>query len=112
MRPRTAPADGQNEQPRDLVVRRAHGFEWAATWGFCSGPQPQANVKPGRDLERRLAGSSMDDQIYLDAPYLSIRWRSVPQILFAEWKGYATSAEFRAALLKGVQAIREHHAVG
>jgi hypothetical protein len=54
----------------------------------------------------------MDDQIYLDAPYLSIRWRSVPQILFAEWKGFATSAEFRAALLKGVQAIREHHVVG
>jgi hypothetical protein len=54
----------------------------------------------------------LDDQIYLDAPYLSIRWRSVPQILFAEWKGFATSEEFRAALLKGVQAIREHHVVG
>jgi hypothetical protein len=50
----------------------------------------------------------LDDQIYLDAPYLSIRWRGVPQILFAEWKGFATSEEFRAALLKGVQAIREH----
>jgi hypothetical protein len=54
----------------------------------------------------------MPDQVYLDEPYLSIRWRSVPQILYAEWKGYATSAEFRAALLKGVQAIREHHVVG
>jgi len=54
----------------------------------------------------------MDDQTYLDAPYLSIRWRSVPQILFAEWKGFATSEEFRAALLKGVQAIRDHHVVG
>jgi hypothetical protein len=54
----------------------------------------------------------MADQVYLDEPYLSIRWRSVPQILYAEWKGYATSAEFRAALLKGVQAIREHHVVG
>ncbi len=54
----------------------------------------------------------MDDQIYLDERYLSIRWRSVPQILYAECKGYATSAEFRAALLKRVQAIREHHVVG
>jgi hypothetical protein len=54
----------------------------------------------------------MGDQIYLDEPYLSIRWRSVPQILYAEWKGYATSEEFRAALMKGVQAIREHHVVG
>jgi hypothetical protein len=27
-------------------------------------------------------------------------------------KGFATSAEFRAALLTGVRAIREHHAIG
>jgi hypothetical protein len=36
----------------------------------------------------------LDDQIHLDAPYLSIRWRGVPQILFAERKGFATSDEF------------------
>jgi hypothetical protein len=52
------------------------------------------------------------DEVYLDEPYLSIRWRSVPQILFAEWKGFATSAEMRAALLTGVRAIRERHVVG
>jgi len=54
----------------------------------------------------------MDDETYLDEPYLSIRWRSVPQILYAEWKGFATSAEYRAALLTGLRAIREHHVVG
>jgi hypothetical protein len=43
---------------------------------------------------------------------LSIRWRAVPRILYAEWKGFATSPEFRAALLTGVRAIREHHVVG
>jgi hypothetical protein len=48
----------------------------------------------------------------MDEPYLSIRWRAVPQILYAEWKGFATSPEFRAALLTGVRAIREHHVVG
>jgi hypothetical protein len=63
-------------------------------------------------LEPKVALSPINDQIYLDEPYLSIRWRSVPQILFAEWKGFATSAEFRAALLKGVHAIRDHHVVG
>jgi len=52
------------------------------------------------------------DQIYLDEPYLSIRWRSVPQILYAEWKGYATSSEFRAALMTGVRAIRERNVTG
>ena len=52
------------------------------------------------------------DETYLDEPYLTIRWRSVPQILYAEWKGFATSAEMRAALLTGVRAIREQHVVG
>ena len=54
----------------------------------------------------------MDDEIFLDEPYLSIRWRAVPKILYAEWKGYATSVEFRAALLTGVRAIRDRHVVG
>jgi hypothetical protein len=52
------------------------------------------------------------DETYLDEPYLSIRWRAIPQILYAEWKGFATSDEYRAALLTGVRAIREHHVVG
>lgn len=52
------------------------------------------------------------DEVYLDEAYLTIRWRSIPQILYAEWKGFATSAEFRAALLTGVRAIHERHIVG
>lgn len=54
----------------------------------------------------------MDDETYLDEPYLSIRWRATPKILYAEWKGFATSAEFRAALLTGVRAIRSRQVVG
>ena len=41
----------------------------------------------------------VDDEIFLDEPNISIRWRAVPKILYAEWKGFATSAEFQAALL-------------
>lgn len=51
------------------------------------------------------------DEIYLDEPNISIRWRSTPQLLYAEWKGFATSAEFRSALLTGVRAMRERHVV-
>ena len=50
-----------------------------------------------------------EDETYLDEPYLSIRWRGAQQILYAEWRGFATSAEFRAALLTGVRAMRERH---
>ena len=53
-----------------------------------------------------------DDETFLDEPYLSIRWRAIPQILYAEWKGFATSAEFRSALLVGLRAIRERHVRG
>ena len=56
--------------------------------------------------------ATADDETYLDAPYLSIRWRAIPQILYAEWKGFATSEEFRSALLIGLRAIREHHVRG
>jgi hypothetical protein len=36
----------------------------------------------------------------------------VPRILYAEWRGYATSQEFREALLIGLGAIRERHVLG
>jgi hypothetical protein len=36
----------------------------------------------------------------------------VPRILFGEWKGYATSQEFRDALLTGLRAIRERRVAG
>lgn len=56
--------------------------------------------------------ATADDETYLDKPYLSIRWRAIPQILYAEWKGFATSDEFRSALLIGLRAIRERHVLG
>jgi hypothetical protein len=55
---------------------------------------------------------SIADETYLDEPYLSIRWRGVPQILYAEWRGFATSEEYRAALMTGLRAIRERHVLG
>lgn len=48
--------------------------------------------------------------VYVDEPYLTIRWDSVHHHVHSEWKAFANSAEFRAGLLKGVQAIRDHRA--
>jgi hypothetical protein len=76
----------------------------------CSSYTVNMTIDQAREALR--TPRSNDDETYLDAPYLSIRWRSVPQILYAEWKGFATSAEFRSALLTGVRAIREHDVVG
>ena len=73
---------------------------------------PAYTVSVTVDKVAEPASRPWDDETYLDEPYLSIRWRSIPQILYAEWKGFATSSEFRAALLTGVRAIRERHVVG
>jgi hypothetical protein len=70
------------------------------------------DIQIGNVYTLSMSIAKTGDEVYLDAPYLSIRWRSIPQILFAEWKGFATSAEFRGALLTGVRAIRERHVVG
>ncbi|MDQ6722442.1 MAG: hypothetical protein M3003_16845 [Candidatus Dormibacteraeota bacterium] len=48
--------------------------------------------------------------VYVDEPYLSIRWDSVHQRVHSDWMAFANSA-VRASLLKGVRAIRDHRAV-
>ena len=51
------------------------------------------------------------NDVYVDEPYVSIRWDSVHQHVHSEWKGFANSEELRAALLKGLQAIIDNHAI-
>lgn len=60
-------------------------------------------------VEPAPAHGAREDETYVDEPYLSIRWRGVPRMLYAEWKGYATSAETKAAMMTALRAIRERH---
>lgn len=46
----------------------------------------------------------------MDETYLSIRWDSLHQHVLSEWRTFATSAELRTGLLKGIKAIRDHRA--
>jgi hypothetical protein len=50
------------------------------------------------------------DGVYVDEPYLSIRWDGINNHVHAEWRAFANSAEFRSGLTRGIQAIRDHHA--
>ena len=52
------------------------------------------------------------DAVYVDEPWLLMHWDGEHGCLFAEWKGFATSAEFRGALLKALDAIREKRGAG
>lgn len=52
------------------------------------------------------------DDIYVDEPWLLMRWDSENKCVHSVWKGFANSAEFRAALMQGLQAVRDRHATG
>lgn len=58
---------------------------------------------------RKALADETCDETYMDEPFVSIRWRSVPKILYAEWKGFATSEELRVTLTTVLRAIRERH---
>lgn len=50
------------------------------------------------------------NDVYVDQPYLSIRWDGVHKHVHSEWKGFANSEELRAGLMRGLEAISDNHA--
>lgn len=64
----------------------------------------------------RMASSALTtppiDGVYVDEPWLFMRWDEVHQIVHSEWRGFANSAELRAGLVRGLEAINDHHALG
>jgi hypothetical protein len=56
-----------------------------------------------------VTSRSESDDVYSDEPWLSIRWDNEHECVHSEWKAFATSAEFRAGLMKGLKAIQEKH---
>ena len=44
-----------------------------------------------------------------DAPWLSIQWDGANRCVYAEWRGFANSGEFRAGLLGIIQALKDHN---
>jgi len=58
-----------------------------------------------------MAGLGPDGDVYLDEPWVSIRWDATHKCVFTEWKAFANSAEFRAALMRALDAIKDHRAV-
>ena len=49
--------------------------------------------------------------LYVNQPYLMMRWDSDYRCVFAEWKAFATSDEFQSALMKTLEVLRERHGV-
>lgn len=51
------------------------------------------------------------DDVYIDEPWLLMRWDRAGRHVHSEWRGFANSAEYRAALLKGIEAVKDPGAV-
>jgi len=61
---------------------------------------------------KRATGAPPIGDVYLDEPWVSIRWDGAHHCVHTEWKAFATSVEFRAALMRALDPIREKRAVG
>ena len=59
----------------------------------------------------RSMGAPPVGDLYLDKPWVSIRWDGVHKYVHTEWKAFANSDEFRAALMRALDAIKDKHAV-
>jgi hypothetical protein len=57
-----------------------------------------------------VAAASAGD-LYLDEPWVSIRWNDLHRCVHTEWRAFANSAEFRAALMKALEVIRDKGAI-
>jgi hypothetical protein len=55
-------------------------------------------------------GSGGTGNVYLDERWLSIRWDAWHKCVYAEFKAFATTSEFRDGTLKIIDAISDSHA--
>ena len=57
-------------------------------------------------------GAPPAGDLYLDEPWVSIRWDAANNCVHTEWKAFANSAEFRAALMTALGAIKARQSAG
>ena len=58
----------------------------------------------------QIVSASSAGDVFVDEPWLFMRWDEPSHGIFAEWKAFATSEEFRGALTKAIEIIRDRRA--
>jgi hypothetical protein len=86
-------------EPNYRITTHPFGGAWAVYFAVAldAGVAYSLSINPPND-------------VYVDEPYLSIRWDSVHRHVLSEWRAFADSSELRTCLLKGIQAIRDNQA--
>lgn len=62
--------------------------------------------------KNNLMSAVPGDEVYVDKPWLYLYWDGEHSCVISEWRAFANSTEFRAGVMKGLQAIRERQATG
>ena len=57
-----------------------------------------------------LEPASKGGKVYLDTPYVLVRWDAKGPWVYVKWKAWANSTEYRAAQEVILLALRENHA--
>jgi hypothetical protein len=63
-----------------------------------------------KQRETQPATGDVPSHVHSDEPWLTIRWDGENSCVYAEFKGFATGAEFRASTTKILDAIRQRNA--
>jgi hypothetical protein len=58
----------------------------------------------------RVVSTVRSGDVHADLPYMYIAWDGEHNCVYVEFKGFATSAEFRTGTMKVIDAIRERNA--
>jgi hypothetical protein len=59
---------------------------------------------------RRKVSNGRSGDVHVDLPYIYIAWDGEHNCVYVQFKGFATSAEFRSGTTKVIDAIRERSA--
>ena len=59
---------------------------------------------------RRNVSDSRSGNVHADLPYMYLAWDGEHNCVYVEFKGFATSAEFRSGTMMVIEAIRERNA--
>jgi hypothetical protein len=73
---------------------------------------PIASQKPtdSCNLGEQGENGSVNQDVYADDPWVSIRWDRDHACVFSKWNGFANSVELRASMMKIIDVIRDRHA--
>jgi hypothetical protein len=77
---------------------------------YPQGVRRRSAAEAGAWCYRGVAVSpSTKEGVFADERWLSIQWDRPNNCIYAEWKGFANSLEFRASLMRILEAIRDRN---